>query len=438
MQRQDTPPPHTDDDAPSWMASHRERKDTSQQDEPDASVLLRLIHGRPAPNGTRPPLQCAENVVKVLRLDLRWAGRLRRNKLGLHVELDGEELNEARDVMRVREWMADVYGLHPGGRAVLDAILAAAEDHAFHPVERWLGELPPWDGQHLVDRVAAEVLGVDSDLARLYLRRFMVGAVARILSPGCKLDTALILIGGQGVRKSSFFRVLFGQEWFGDSPIPIGDKDAYLMMARCWGFEAAELESLRVSTAEKVKQFLSSSVDVFRPPYGRTTVSLPRRSVLCGTTNAEQFLVDPTGARRFWLLTIPTGWRIDTDRLSDWRTRLWAEALAAYRDGVPWWLDPEQEQHEQRQADLADAHETDPWTDKVIGYAADHPAGVSTLDVYLHLNADVMGDSGHNTPSVDRCGKSEANRIGAILRAHGYRHQRVRDGATFTRNWRKT
>jgi predicted P-loop ATPase len=49
------------------------------------------------------------------------------------------------------------------------------------------------------------------------MRRTLISAVARALSPGCKVDTALILQGPQGFLKSACFKILAGGIYFDDS-----------------------------------------------------------------------------------------------------------------------------------------------------------------------------------------------------------------------------
>src|ERR1700730_17492579 len=99
---------------------------------------------------------------------------------------------------------------------------------------------------------------------------------------------------------------------------------------------------LRAGNQTSVKAFISQRDDTYRPPYGRTTVTQPRCSLIVGTTNEDDFLTDPTGNRRFWPVAV--GDTLDIDLLKTWRDQLWAEAVVAYRAGEQWYLDAAQEE----------------------------------------------------------------------------------------------
>lgn len=227
---------------------------------------------------------------------------------------------------------------------------AEALAEAFNPVQEYLERLPAWDGVPRWEALATFLdadLGVDP-LAPVYLRRWGISAVARALQPGCKVDTVLVLCGRQGFGKSSFLRILAaaaGPEMFRDTAIDLRSKDGYLQLG-CWVYEWAELEdTLRSHDAARVKSFLSSPVDVYRAPYARVTMEHPRHCVVVASSNeVTSLLADPTGSRRFWPLTMRRDLTpVEKTQLEALRDVLWAEALARYRAGEPWWLTREEE-----------------------------------------------------------------------------------------------
>lgn len=217
-------------------------------------------------------------------------------------------------------------------RTVQQAVTQAARRNPVHPLRDWLRGLQ-WDGTERLAHWLVDVTGApDTSYTRAVGRMFLLGMVARVMRPGCKMDYCLVLQGRQGAGKSSVFRAL-GDPWFSDTPIRIGDKDALMAVQGVWLYEFSELDSLAKSEETAIKAFISSQRDRFRPPYGSRMVDVERRVVLCGTTNSEEFLRDATGGRRFWPVPVA---EIRLDLLQAMREQLFAEAVAQFDAGARW------------------------------------------------------------------------------------------------------
>lgn len=257
-----------------------------------------------------------------------------------------------------------------GEEDIAKALLLLSRRRTIHPVRDWLCELH-WDG---TSRTAGltRALGHEPDsLAATLLRRWLVSAVARAMVPGCKVDTVLVLVGGQGVLKSTVFSSLAGDEWFTDSPVHADDRDSLLVMREVWVVEWQELDALRRARSQDVvKAFLSSRVDVFRRPYAKGITKAPRHCVIVGTTNNVEFLHDPTGSRRFWPIDI-RGRTLDLDWVQANREQLWAQAVADYREGVQWWLTEQED--EALACSNMDHEESDAWTELVADWSEANP-----------------------------------------------------------------
>jgi hypothetical protein len=303
------------------------------------------------------------------------------------------------------------------------AALQVAHENAYHPVRDYLRRLR-WDGVLRIESLAEDVLSLSpTDLQRSMLRKWLISAVARAMRPGCKVDSVLILVGPQGVGKSTFFSALAGP-FFRDSMVDLASKDAYQVLHGSWIFEWAELETMaRSKRAATVKAFVTSRVDSYRPAYARSAQDYPRSCVIVGSTNDDAFLEDPTGNRRFWI--VPTDRPVDTDSLKGMRDQIWAEAVAAFAAGEPWWLT------EQEERDLAPAQEehveSDAWEDLVLRYAE--------AQAYVTMGGVLTAAVGKPKEQWDR---RDQNRVAAILRRAGYHREKRRDasGVQF-KAWRR-
>ncbi|MBF0461667.1 MAG: hypothetical protein HQL87_09750, partial [Magnetococcales bacterium] len=202
-----------------------------------------------------------------------------------------------------------------GLETVRQAVDLVAHYNKFHPVKDWMEGLV-WDGEKRLSTWFARHIGsTDSRYSRSVGRLLFISMIARIYKPGCKCDTVVVFCGKQGSLKSSVFYVIGGQ-WFKDTSFSLESKDAFINLKGCLLYELAELDAMRKAEVEKVKAFISSATDSYRPPYGRNTVDVPRQTVFVGTTNNQEFLKDSTGNRRF--LPIEVG-IIDLDGLKNER-----------------------------------------------------------------------------------------------------------------------
>ena len=244
------------------------------------------------------------------------------------------------------------------------AVTKAADDRSYHPVREFLDALPEWDKVPRVDTLLIDYLGADdTPYVRAVTRKTLCGAVCRVLSPGCKFDTMLVLNGPQGVGKSTLISRLAGG-WFSDSLnlSDTKDKTAAEKLQGYWIMEIGELAGLKKAEVETLRSFLSRQNDIYRASFGKRATPHLRQCVFFGTTNAEKgYLRDTTGNRRFWPVKTPGGSRKHSWELSNEDIRqIWAEVLVYVKAGERLYLDGKMEdtaKSEQREAMESDERE---------------------------------------------------------------------------------
>lgn len=315
------------------------------------------------------------------------------------------------------------------GRIEPSIDLYARERAAFHPVRDYLQGLQ-WDGVKRLDTLLRDFFGAQTEPEE-YLAavgaKFLIAAVARVMEPGCQVDSALVLEGLQGIGKSSALRILAGDEWFSDSlPADLAHKDARDHLRGKWIVELPELAQFKRSEIESVKAFLSRRFESYRPAYGRLEVTFPRQCVFAGTTNSAGYLNDTTGNRRFW--TVACGRTVDLATLRRERDQLWAEAAARYRAGEHWHLTGELAETAAVVAQARVQH--DPWTADVARVLVDIAAGDSVTTKPVSGSGHVEVSPGEIMArmalSAGERNANSAKRIGQILLelggAQGKRH----------------
>lgn len=240
---------------------------------------------------------------------------------------------------------AEPWGIS-GMQKVYDALESVLEEHKYHPIRDYLNTLT-WDGEPRLDNLFIDYLGAeDSGLIKAMTRKAFTAAVARVFRPGEKFDYVVVLIGTQGIGKSTILKKM-GRDWFSDSFIKVDGKEAMEQLQGAWIMEIGELAGLKKAEVESIKDFISKDVDTFRVAYGRKNEKFPRQTVFFGTTNEENFLRDATGNRRFWPVMANAGnvrksiWDDLTDDVID---LIWAEAVVRFKEHEPLYLSKDLEQ----------------------------------------------------------------------------------------------
>jgi predicted P-loop ATPase len=350
-----------------------------------------------------------------------FGDRIRLNKLSKRIEINGKPVS----IDRAKIQLATKYGIlaRSGREDLQDILMELAHQNEYSPIEEYLQSLPQAENTAILDNLAERYFGTTLPIYQSFMRRTLISAVARALSPGCKVDTALILQGDQGFQKSTFFKILAGGIYFDDSLGAVSDKDERLKMHRAWFVEWSELETIfSRRDISATKAFLSSAVDMLRPPYHRDTQDFPRASIIVGSTNKDEFLSDETGNRRFWV--IPVKKKIDVELLAQERDAIWAAAVLAYKSGEQWWLTPEED------ALLAQDNEgwqtTDAWETAILNYLDNK----STCTIAELLEKPIGLE-------LAKQSRSEQMRVSNILRRNGWVKARKQIGNKRERFWEK-
>jgi putative DNA primase/helicase len=311
-------------------------------------------------------------------------------------------------------------------KALRASVIMVAQERTIEPIKEWLTSIPEWDGEDRIQWFFHNILHAKipdgaSQLVTEMSCKWFISCVARVMEPGCKMDTCLVLVGAKGMRKSTALKELASEEYFSDSNINISHKDSYelLHQSGVWIWELAEMHALQGKTAANAKQFLTSASDRYRPAYAKMPVQRSRRTVFTASTNDYQFLSDGP-ERRFWIVEV--GSKIDIEYIQQNRIQLWAEALHYYRQGLEWWLLEESEEKlmEYQQSFIID----DPWTVKVLECIKMNNGYATTTQIMDHLQLSAaMQHSGFS------------RRIAQICRDCGY--EQFFSGEQKTRMWRR-
>ncbi len=294
---------------------------------------------------------CTWNLMLILLNDPLLQG-FAYNGLACRVQITGElpwEREESNpfwrdaDTSQLIVYLDRRYGVFT--RRNVDACFdKVTDDRRFHPIREYLDGLPAWDGMERVATLLCRCLQADdTPYVRAVTRKFFAAAVARIYRPGTKFDNVLVLDGAQGIGKSTLFRELAGDAYYSEtlSLTDMNDKGAAEKLLGNWVVEIGELAGMKKADIERVKAFISTTDDKFRPSFGHVVESHPRQTVIVATVNGERgYLRDVTGNRRFWIVKCRQEEAVKKfDFTQEEKDQIWAEAVEIWKSGEKLYLE---------------------------------------------------------------------------------------------------
>ena len=312
----------------------------------------------------------------------------------------------------LRGLVIEGFNFDPGKENAREAANLLSLEHAVHPIRDYLRSIE-WDGvprikNWLTIYLGAEATNLNSAIGRIVL----IAAVRRVLQPGTKFDTILVLEGPQGGGKSTAVKILAGEENFADQDLlTLDSKTQMEAMEGVWVYEISELEGLSRADTNKVKSFVSRAVDQARPAYARFKEKRPRQAIFIGTTNDDKYLRDMTGNRRFWPVKVG---KIDLAALARDRDQLWAEAadLAAQDESIlldeSLWPAATAEQ----EARLED----DPWFDPLSNLSSAHTEFIGGFE---RVKSTVLLTQALEFP-IERQQQFHLKRLAGLMRKLGW------------------
>jgi putative DNA primase/helicase len=358
------PPPPDGIEQSTSRRSERAASPQAETDPTNGAVRFRL-------DCSRKPLRDVDNVARLIRDAL--ADRLQFDTFTQTFSLDGSADHVADRILAELftaapnvSWTPDLaaqgleYAAATGSVRLVDSLRAALDAITAQPGATDWFDAAVRNGLTLAH-------DYDPATGAAVLRTWMIGAVARILDPGHKVDVALVLQGPQGVGKSSLLKALaLDPSMFCDDVTMhrLDEKDVLMQLAGIQVVEMQELAGLRRAELASIKKWLTQTVDRYRPPYGRSVITLPRRFVVGASTNETEYLRDTENRR--WMVLRVAG--IDVDWFARHRNHLYAQARDLFTSGIEPVLparvvDTMRDEHDR-------AAERDPWEDAVLAALA--------------------------------------------------------------------
>lgn len=316
----------------------------------------------------------SENLLIIFRNDPNLKGKMCYNDFSNRPMMrgavpwddrEGDRIWQDEDDAGIRWYIETSFGFTAVNK-IQDTVAMIRQQNKYHPVREYL-QAQIWDGKPRIETILQYYLGVrDSIYVRTVARKMFTGAVARVMEPGIKFDTALVIITPeQGAAKSAFISILGGQ-WYSESFGRLDSKEAVENIQGVWLMEIPELAAFKNAEVETIKHFMSKRVDEFRPAYGHHVGIYPRQVTFWATSNKSDFNKDHTGGRRFWPVSAQKDILYKSrvfNELEQERGQIWAEAIQLWLDGEKLYLEDDIEKI--AEAVQSEHTEKDVWEDLI-------------------------------------------------------------------------
>lgn len=214
------------------------------------------------------------------------------------------------------------------------------------PIQTYFEDLPIIAGSRAIAALASTVMVEDPEEWQVFLTKWLVACVANVLVlDGCQNHTCLVLIGGQGLYKTTWLNLLcppsLSAQYLFTGKIDPDNKDTLSLLAENFLLNIDDqLAVLTGRSSDALKTLITLPAIKVRRPYAPLFTHLPRRASFMASVNESGFLTDATGSRRFLpihalQIDINAAKSVEIDQV-------WAEAHMLFRQGYRYWFNAEE------------------------------------------------------------------------------------------------
>ena len=423
---------------PDWSAFKTLLRRAQIEGDTDSAVDTTPFPGR---NGS-----CLHDALCRLGVEYRWDSRAQEPQI--RRPLTGNKWEKVNDLVeeQLRNRLAETFcyrraddklaPFYYGREVWKTSLFALLHDAQVDPFAEWLAEEVGahrrWDRKERLGGWLGEVFDIDpccpASLVAWAGRYPLIGAIRRCLTPGEKLDEVPVLVGGQGIGKSTMPKLLFPMDcpftWVKDGLDLSGTgKERVEATLGAVIVEVSEMAGSTRAEIESLKAYVTRQHDNVRLAYRHHPEHLPRKFVLIGTTNSRTSLPnDPTGNRRFVPIDLSDG---SAERVRNYldanRMQLWLEALECVHGGAEARL-PDHMKGEAKRAAEAHRRRDDILEDRLAAFVENND-GFTTAEAALACG---FGDPPH---------RAEEMRVAAALQVMGFARRRARRADGYKMRW---
>lgn len=197
---------------------------------------------------------------------------------------------------------------------------AIGHKNKYNPLQDLL-DTTKWDGKDYWTELFS-IMGLADELSKIVLKKWLYQTIAQALFNGSDkyrlfgADGIIVLQGSQGIGKTRTVQLLdpfrntdneakyirTGGKYNGKVKDTLIQSTSYLITE--FGELERTLKKEQYDDTGDFKSFITDPVDEYRSPYGKNSEKHPRKTGFIGTVNRDDFLIDTTGNRRFYTISV--------------------------------------------------------------------------------------------------------------------------------------
>ena len=325
----------------------------------DVAGIVRSCYQHTEEHGTRslyarrkaPDDRAGKNraTVEDMEAFLTQQGRFRKNTVTGKYEFAPEGTDEFKDLTD-REvnslWRRLCKEAAPARKTELQTVIESDFVPLYNPFREYVDALPAWDGAtDYIGQLSARVhVKHGAELFDGFFKKWLVAMLAALLDEETVNHEILVLIGRQGIYKTTWLNNLLPPElrryFYLKSNSRNISKDDLLTLSEFAVVCLEELDEMDSRELNQLKALTTMRHVNERAAYAHFKEMRPHIASFCGTSNNRQFLNDLSGNRRWMPFEVES---IDSpyDNPVDY-THVFAQAYALTRNGFHYWLDDEE------------------------------------------------------------------------------------------------
>lgn len=279
-----------------------------------------------------------ENMIECLTEWLKQNHPIRKNAITQKIEENGQEVTEERlntIFLRARS----CFNKKEVTFELVNRLIFSDLTPEFNPIREYIDRNRYRNSSGNIAALA-RTIKTENEGVDVFVRKWVLGWIAAL--DGHPVRSVLCLVGGQNTGKTEWFRRLPPsslRKYYAESKLDAGKDDDLLMCQKLWVMDD-EMGGKSKQDEKRFKELTSKSTFSLRAAYGRHNADYKRLAVLCGTSNDEQVLNDPTGNTRILPVSVIS---LDHEAYNAIdKDELFMEAVRAYESGEPWQLTREE------------------------------------------------------------------------------------------------